>query len=95
MGKSLQWHLSRLKIYLRQHPEVDLNKLDEFWYMDNHTNLNSTIKGILCWMAFEKGKIIGLRRIMSYTTMEELFLKEFNVKNDQWNSFLRTNISKM
>ena len=94
MGKSLQWHLKRLKIYLRQHPDVDLNKLEEFWYMDNFTNPNSTIKGMLCWMAFEKGEIKGLERIMSYKTMEELFLKEFNVKKDQWNDFLRTTINR-
>ena len=95
MGKSLEWHLNRLKIYLRAHPEIDLNKLDEFWYMDSHTNPNSTIKGMLCWMAFEKDKTKGLQRIMGYDTMEELFLNEFNVRPDQWNSFLRTSIEKI
>jgi hypothetical protein len=57
MGKSLTWHLGRLKRYLREHPEIDLNKLEEFWYMDNFTNPNSTIKGMLCQMAFKKDKI--------------------------------------
>ena len=95
MGKSLKWHLHRLKIYLREHPEVDLNKLEEFWYMDNYTNPNSTIKGMLCGMAFEKNRTKGLQQLMSYKTMEEIFLKEFNLKKGEWNSFLRTSIEKM
>jgi hypothetical protein len=95
MGKSLEWHLDRLKIYLRQNPEIDLNKLEEFWYMDNFTNPNSTIKGMLCQMAFNKDKIKGLQRIMDYKSMEDVFLNEFNVKKDEWNSFIRASIEKM
>lgn len=95
MGKSLKWHLDRLKRYLREHPEVDLNKLEEFWYMDSYTNPNSTIKGMLCWMVFKKNNVRGLQQAMSYKTMEELFSKEFNVNKGQWNSFLRTSIEKM
>jgi hypothetical protein len=92
MGKSLKWHLARLKTYLRANPAIDLNKLDEFWYMDNFTNPNSTIKGMLCRMAFERDKIDGLKRIMTYESMEEIFLNEFNVKKGEWNDFLRRSI---
>jgi hypothetical protein len=95
MGKSLEWHLDRLKTYLRENPEIDLNKLEEFWYMDNFTNPNSTIKGMLCQMAFKKDKIKGLQRIMAYKSMEDIFLNEFNVKKDEWNSFIRVSIEKM
>lgn len=92
MGKSLEWHLRRLRTYLRQHPEIDLNKLGEFWYMDNYTNPGSTIKGMLCRMAYEKDQVKGLQRIMAYNSMEEIFLKEFSVERSQWNSFLRASI---
>jgi hypothetical protein len=95
MGKSLKWHLARLKTYLQANPGIDLNKLDEFWYMDNFTNPNSTIKGMLCRMAFEKDKVKGLRRIMSYKSMEEIFSNEFNVKKGEWNDFLRRSIDEM
>lgn len=95
MGRSLEWHLGRLKAYLKENPSIDLNKLEEFWYMDNFTNPNGTIKGMLCRMAFKKDKINGLKRIMTYKSMEEIFLNEFNVKKGEWNDFLRASIDKM
>jgi hypothetical protein len=46
-------------------------------------------------MAFERDKIDGLKRIMSYKSMEEIFSNEFNVKKGEWNDFLRRSIDKM
>ena len=89
MGKGLDWHVNRVKKYLVDHPEIDLNKPDDFWYMDNLTNPESTIMGTLCSLAHKKDGITGLKKIMEYTTMEEIFSKEFGVKRDQWNGFLR------
>ena len=83
MGKPLQWHAGRLKTYLSNHSEINLTKLEDFWQMDNYTNPYSTIQGILCDVVFKKHGFIGLKRLMTYTSLNEIFEKEFkfNLKN--------------
>ncbi len=92
MGKNLDWHLNRLNQYLKEHPEIDLNNLDKFYYMDNYTNPRSTIMALLCDLAFKKNKIAGLKKIMSYNSMDEILSKEFNIKKGDWDNFYRTTI---
>jgi len=89
MGKTLQWHANRLKIYLDKHPEIDLNKLEDFWQMDNYTNPNATIQGILCQAVFKKQGFVGLKRIMTYTSWNDIFEKEFKFDLKNLNMELR------
>lgn len=92
MGRNLDWHLHRLNLYLKEHPEIDLNNPDNFYYMDNYTNPGSTIRALLCDLAFKKNGIAGLKKIMSHNSMDEILSKEFNVKNTELNNFYRTTI---
>lgn len=94
MGHDVRWHLARLDAYLKQHPEVDLNNIDDFYYMDNNTNPMSTIQGLLCLMAYEKGGMDGLRRTMAYTSVAKLLQQEYGVAAGGWNAFLREQIGK-
>lgn len=94
MGKSLHWHINRLKAYLTRHKEIDLNKLEDFWQMDNFTNPNSTIQGLICLVVFKKDGYVGLRRLMNYTSMDEVFKKEFNYNLKNLNISLRKLINE-
>ncbi|MBC8984744.1 hypothetical protein H9X96_03025 [Pedobacter sp. N36a] len=89
LGQQLSWHLKRLNTYLIQHPEIDLNKLEDFWQMDNFTNPDSAIQGMLCRIAFKKGGIAGLKKMMSYESLNEIFQQEFGLAPDQLNTGLR------
>ena len=89
LGHDLEWHIKRLNDYLQHHKETDLNKPEGFYYMDNYTNPYSTIMGMLCLAAYDKDGIAGLKRIMAYTSMDDIFLKEFGVGKDGRNEFLR------
>jgi hypothetical protein len=93
-GNNLSWHLTRLNKYLQAHPNVDLNKFIDFHYMDNLTNPNATIEGLLCLLAFKKDGLTGLKRIMGYTSLEDVFSKEFQVQKGQWNVFIREILQK-
>lgn len=92
LGHYLSWHVPRLDKYLQAHKEIDLEK-DRFTYMDNYTNPNSTIQGMLCAMAYKKDGMAGLKRIMSYSSMEEVYSKEFNVKPGGRDSFIRKSLA--
>ncbi len=95
LGHDLAYHLKRLNQYLKQHPEIDLNDIDEFYYMDNFTNPLSTIQGLLCSMAYNKDGITGLRRTMKYPTLDALLQKEYGVKKGEWDKFFRERIEKI
>ena len=90
LGHNLDWHLHRINQYLKEHPEIDLNFLDKFYYMDNLTNPNSALKGLLCELTFKKKGVIGLKKLMSYNSLDEILSEEFNVKKLDWNKFFRT-----
>ncbi len=89
LGHDLSWHLGRVNQYLQQHKEVNLNKLEDFYYIDNYTNPNSTILGMLVMAAYKKEGIAGIKRYMGYNSLGALLQKEYNVKKGEWDTFLR------
>ena len=89
LGHELAWHVKRVAQYLNAHPEINLNNPDDFYYLDNYTNPLSTIQGLLCYISFTKGGIDGLKRTMSYTSLDELFAKDYKVQKGDWDRFLR------
>lgn len=89
MGQNLSWHVKRVKTYLKNHPEINLNKPEEFYFMDNYTNPASTILGLLCSLTYEKEGIKGLKRLMSYTNMNDVYEKEFKLDLKDLNKGLR------
>lgn len=92
MGQNVYWHLNRLNQYLIEHPEIDLNSPDKFYYMDNYTNPTATLRALLCDLAFKKGGIFGLKKIMTYSSIDEILSNEFNVKKEDWNTFYRSTL---
>jgi hypothetical protein len=93
MGNKLNWHIKRLRGYLIDNKSIDLGKLDDFYFMDNYTNPNSTLLGMFCQLAYNKDKINGLKRIMSYNSLKEILEKEFNIKTENQNAGLRKMIA--
>lgn len=89
MGQSLSWHIRRVKAYLKNHPEINLNKPQEFYFMDNYTNPLSSIQGLLCNVIYKKDGIKGLKRLMAYTDMNEVYEKEFKLDLKNLNHGLR------
>ena len=93
LGHNLKWHLARLNDYLNQHQEINLNDFKNFRYLDNFTNPNSTIQGLLCYLAFKKGGLDKLKQLMSYHDIYIAIEKEFGITKDGLNKFLREQIN--
>ena len=94
MGHSLQWHLKRVNQYLLLHPDINLNKVDDFWYTDPYTNPGSAIQGLICSLVYKKDGVTGLKRLMAYTSYKDIFEKEFNTNDYYINDFLRKAITR-
>jgi hypothetical protein len=92
LGKKLDWHLRRLDSYLDQHPEIDLTDIEGCWRMDNYTNPSSTIKGLICYLAYEQGGLLKLKQLMSYDDINIALGKEFSVQKEGISQFLRNQI---
>jgi hypothetical protein len=90
MGHQINWHLKRVNQYLLEHPKVDLTNFDDFWYTDPYT----AIQGMLVSLVYQKDGLPGLKRLMQYTTYDEIFEKEFDISKDHVNAFLRKEISE-
>ncbi len=93
LGHDLKWHLKRLNDYLNQHQEINLKDFKNFRYMDNFTNPNSTIQGLLCYLAFKKGGLDKLKQLVSYHDIYIAIEKEFGIAKDDLNKFLREQIN--
>ncbi len=98
IGNPLEWHIQRMALYLEQHPEIDLNDIFSFRFMDKLTNPAYVFGGLFCQMALEKGGIKKLKRLMNYGPKPEDFYtaiqKEFGIKKENLDQFLRKEIKK-
>lgn len=93
MGQSLKWHLKRLSKYLAEHLEINLTNLEDFYYLDNFTNPNSTIQGLLCYLAYKEGGFEKLKKLLTYETLDAGIENGFGIKKKDFNHFLREQIS--
>ncbi len=94
MGHNVKWHIKRVNEYLDNHPEANLSNIDDFWYTDTYTNPGSAIQGMLCQRIYAKEGVAGLKRLMTYETVKDAFIKEFNLNEKDLSAFIRDMISK-
>lgn len=98
-GKPLLYSVKRVNEYLKNHPEIDLNKPNDFWKLDEETNPQYITGAIICDIAFEKGGINTLKRFLNNSKSEEEFLlfieKELKVKKGDLNKTIRQRIEKI
>jgi hypothetical protein len=98
-GKPLLYSVKRVNEYLKNHPEIDLNKPNDFWKLDEDTNPQYVIGAIICDMAFEKGGITMLKDFLNNSKSLEEFLlfieKKLNVKNGELDKIIRQKIEKI
>jgi hypothetical protein len=90
-GQSLLWHMRRMNEYLKQHSEVNLSNLLDFWHFDAVTNPQMVFGGLFCQLALEKGGLAELKRLMNYDSDD--FFKaiemEFGIVKKDLNRFVR------
>jgi hypothetical protein len=95
-GKPLLYSIKRVNEYLKNHPEIDLNKPNEFWKLDEETNPQYVIGALICDLAIEKDGIKMLKNILNNSKTDEELLnfieKELKIKKGGLNNYLRKKI---
>lgn len=94
LGRALKWHLEKLNAFISNNPDIDTHNPQSFYYLDETTNPQYAIQGLLCYLAYQRGGTEELKKLMKYNTMEEIYTDYFNVAIGKENEFLRKEISK-
>lgn len=98
-GKPILYHIKRVNDYLKTHPEVDLNKPNDFWKFDNETNPQYAIGAVLCNLIIKKGGIPLLKEFLNSGKSNQEFLSfielKLNLKKTNLNDYLRKNIESI
>jgi len=96
-GYSLDWHLKKLNNYLEKRPDFDLAKhLLTTWRVDIITQTPYVIGGLFCKMAYEKGGIDYIKKLLEAGNKDEDFYrvinKMFGVDKKEMGSFIRDKV---
>lgn len=94
LGRDFNWFVSRMNEYLKTYPKTDLSNFESIETKDKFLHIDNIVKGFICKLIYEKDGVKGLKRIMEYKAMDEVFLKEFSVKRSGVNKLLKTLIAK-
>ena len=88
------WNLNKLNVFIKENPEVKIDNSQSFYYQDSQTNPQYAIQGLLCHLAYEKGGVEGLKKLMNYKNIEQIYTDFFKVNEEKVNEFLKEEIKK-
>lgn len=89
MGHDFNWMIHRMNDYLSKYPETDLSQFQTLASKDNMLHIDHTVMALICKMIDEREGIAGLKRLLTYSTIDKLFMQEFFLKQMQWDGFLK------
>lgn len=94
LGHDLKWHLEKLDTFIANNPEIEINNPQSFHYLDDTTNPQYAIQGLLCHLAYKRGGINELKELMEFNSLEQIYSDYFNIDKGKENEFLRKEIIK-
>ncbi|MFC7348209.1 hypothetical protein ACFQO9_15940 [Chryseobacterium zhengzhouense] len=98
-GKPLIYHIKRVNEYLEKNKEISLSKPFDFYKLDENTNPQYVIGGLLCDLIIERQGKNGLIEAFKNTKSDEEFLQFLQSKvlkkNENLNDVLRKKIKEI
>ncbi len=98
MGKSLDEGIIFLRDFIAENPDVDLYQklLRNYYYISNKFNPIYTLQGMLIQLAYNKDKVKGIQRILSYKSFEDVFQFFFELKKpEEIDAFLKKELNRL
>lgn len=98
-GKSLSYHTKRANDYLEQNKHIDLSKPFDFYKLDDKTNPQYVIGGLLCDLIIERkcksGIIDAFKNTKSDEELIQFLQSKILKKNENLNDVLRKKIKEI
>ena len=93
-GMTFNQYIKRTYDYLQKHPEINLSDFQTLQIHDNLITISYAVLGMLCKLIDSRGGVKEFKRVLSYKTIDEIFEKEFGLKREEWDKFLKENFKK-
>ncbi|HRP61007.1 MAG TPA: hypothetical protein PK833_12095, partial [Vicingus sp.] len=97
MGISLSENIKFLNNYIQQHNEIDLYErlTESYFYIDNKHNPVYTLQGLLVQLAYDKGGISEMKKLLSFKNFDEIFKQYFKIKDqNSIDRFLKSELKR-
>jgi hypothetical protein len=94
LGHDFNWMIHRMNEYLAKYPDTDLSQFQSIITKDIMLHLDYIVIGLICKIVDEREGVTGLKRLLTYSTMDKLFLTEFNLQKKDLDNFLKQNFKK-
>jgi hypothetical protein len=94
LGHDFNWMIHRMNDYLAKYPDTDLSQFQSLATKDIMLHIDYTVIGLICKIVDEKDGVNGLKRLLTYATLDELFLNEFHLQKKDLDHFLKQNFKK-
>jgi len=99
-GKSLNWHLDKLKVFLEENQDYELNDITKLNTVPNGeytTEFRYVIGGLLVKEIFDKEGIDGVKEILQFGRSNEDFYNllevKFNVSKENFGKFIKEKLN--
>jgi hypothetical protein len=96
LGRTLEYHLEKMKNYLDKHPNEPLNDISTFYFNidgEFHTNFMYEIGGLICKKVYEDEGIEGVFDLLKSGSTDADFYdavdRHFDVKKENFGAFIR------
>ena len=101
-GKSLNWHLDKLKVFLEENQDYELNDITKLNTVPNGeytTEFRYAIGGLLVKEIFDKEGINGVKEILQFGRSNEDFYNllevKFNVSKENFGKFIKEKLTSL
>jgi hypothetical protein len=94
MGQNFDSLINNMNHYLAKYTNTDLSEFQTLNTKDITLHINHIVIGLICKIIDEKEGVNGLKRILKYDNLFDLFRKEFSLEKKDWNNFLLHNFQK-
>jgi hypothetical protein len=100
LGRTLEYHLGKMKAYLNKHPEIPLNDISTFYFNidgEFNTNFMYEIGGLICKKVYEDEGIDGVFDLLKSGSTDADFYdaveRHFDVKKENFGAFIRKELA--
>ncbi|MBX2959393.1 MAG: hypothetical protein KF732_05485 [Flavobacteriales bacterium] len=97
MGISLKENIKFLNDYIQKNNEINLYEklIESYFYIDNKHNPIYTLQGLLVQLAYDKGGVSEMRKLLSFNNLDEIFTTFFKINNkNNFDKFLKLELKR-
>ncbi|MFT3907835.1 MAG: hypothetical protein QM737_00285 [Ferruginibacter sp.] len=94
LGFSFDELINKMNLYLEKYPETNLGDFETLKTKDIQLNIYNIVTGLISKIIYEKEAVEGIKRLLKYKNIEDIFQTEFHIEKQKWDRFLKTNFKK-